>query len=109
MRASSAARAPVAILIGMRLAVTAALLCLGLLAWAMQPAMSQSTVPAAPVADTASAGQSDAPEKHAKRTACLKQAKLKKLVGAQKTAYLKDCRAESAPPNAPTSAMSASP
>jgi hypothetical protein len=93
----------------MRFAVTAVLLCLGLLAWAMQPAVSQSTSPATQLVDSSNAGQSDAPEKHAKRTACLKEAKLKKLVGAQKTAYLKDCMAASPPPNSPTSAMSASP
>jgi hypothetical protein len=33
----------------------------------------------------------DAAAKHAKRTACLKNAKAKKLVGAQKTAFVKDC------------------
>ena len=35
----------------------------------------------------------DAAAKHAKRTACLKEARAKKLVGAQKTAYIKDCTA----------------
>jgi hypothetical protein len=33
----------------------------------------------------------DAAAKHAKRTACLKDAKTKKLVGADKTAFLKSC------------------
>jgi hypothetical protein len=33
----------------------------------------------------------DAAAKHAKRTACLKDAKAKKLVGAEKTAFLKSC------------------
>jgi hypothetical protein len=33
----------------------------------------------------------DAAAKHAKRTACLKDAKTKKLVGADKTAFLKTC------------------
>jgi hypothetical protein len=33
----------------------------------------------------------DAPARHARRTACLKDAKSKKLVGAQRTAYVKDC------------------
>jgi hypothetical protein len=33
----------------------------------------------------------DAAAKHAKRTACLKDAKTKKLVGAEKTAFLKSC------------------
>jgi hypothetical protein len=34
---------------------------------------------------------SDAAAKHAKRTACLKDAKTKKLVGADKTSFLKNC------------------
>jgi len=34
---------------------------------------------------------SDAAAKHAKRTACLKNAKTKKLVGADKTSFLKAC------------------
>jgi len=33
----------------------------------------------------------DAAAKHAKRTACLKSAKEKKLVGAQKSAFVKEC------------------
>jgi hypothetical protein len=33
----------------------------------------------------------DAAAKHAKRTACLKEAKTKKLVGADKTSFLKNC------------------
>jgi hypothetical protein len=33
----------------------------------------------------------DAAAKHAKRTACLKDAKTKKLVGADRTAFLKTC------------------
>jgi hypothetical protein len=33
----------------------------------------------------------DAAAKHAKRTACLKDAKAKKLVGADKTSFLKTC------------------
>jgi hypothetical protein len=33
----------------------------------------------------------DAAAKHAKRTACLKDAKTKKLVGAEKTSFLKSC------------------
>jgi hypothetical protein len=37
----------------------------------------------------------DAAVKHAKRTACLKDAKAKKLVGAQKAAFLKHCVATS--------------
>jgi len=45
------------------------------------------TSPAA--ASTPSSG--DAAAKHAKRTACLKDAKAKKLVGADKTSFLKTC------------------
>ena len=33
----------------------------------------------------------DAAERHLKRTACLKEAKTKKLIGAEKTAFLKSC------------------
>jgi hypothetical protein len=91
----------------MRAAVTVILVCLGLLAWAMQPAVSQSTSPAAQFADAS--GQSDAPEKHARRTACLKDAKSKKLVGAQRTAYVKDCMAANPPPTSQSSASSTSP
>jgi hypothetical protein len=35
----------------------------------------------------------DAAARHAKRTACLKQAKAKKLVGAEKNSFIKDCAA----------------
>lgn len=54
-----------------------------------------STPAAAPAASAASApaAADDAAAKHAKRTACLKSAKEKKLVGAQKKAYVKDCTA----------------
>jgi hypothetical protein len=36
---------------------------------------------------------SDAAARHAKRTACLKQAKARKLVGAEKNSFIKDCAA----------------
>ncbi len=77
----------------------------------MQPAASQS-VPPPPVptgaAHTGADGaQSDAAEKHAKRTACLKDAKSKKLVGPQKTAFLKNCMAADAPQ--PLTSASSSP
>jgi hypothetical protein len=45
---------------------------------------------AAPPAVPAAANSDDA-AKHAKRTNCLKEAKVKKLIGAQKTAFIKDC------------------
>jgi hypothetical protein len=93
----------------MRLAFTASALCLSILVSAAQPAASQAPAPStaapasapAPVfapapASTAAAG--DAAAKHAKRTACLKETKARKLLGAEKTAFLKDCIG--APPEA---------
>lgn len=41
----------------------------------------------------AAAASDAAAKKHAKRTACLKDAKSKKLVGADKTLFLKNCMA----------------
>jgi 2-oxoglutarate dehydrogenase E1 component len=59
------------------------------------PAPTAPTAPAAPAAAAIpAAGTStdgDAAAKHAKRTACLKDAKAQKLVGAKKTAFVKDC------------------
>jgi hypothetical protein len=49
-----------------------------------------STTPPAPMG-SASGADNDAAERHAKRTACIKQARAKKLVGAHKTAYIKGC------------------
>jgi hypothetical protein len=50
------------------------------------PPVAATTTPApAPAADN------DAAAKHARRTACLKEAKARKLVGAQKSAFLKEC------------------
>jgi hypothetical protein len=46
-----------------------------------------------PAATSGTSADNDAAAKHAKRTACLKEARAKKLVGAQKTAYVKDCTA----------------
>jgi hypothetical protein len=48
-----------------------------------------AAAPAGSPAATPPAG--DAAAKHAKRTACLKDAKAKKLVGAEKTAFLRNC------------------
>ena len=54
------------------------------------PAATPATAAAAP--GTPAAGPpSDAAAKHAKRTACLKNARAKKLVGADKTSFLKTC------------------
>ncbi len=93
----------------MRLVITA-IVCLGSLSWAAQPAASQSVTPAVSADAVAAGNQSDAAEKHAKRTACLKDAKSKKLVGAQKTAFLKDCMSTDTPkPLTSASASSVSP
>jgi hypothetical protein len=104
----------------MRLAFTASALCLSILVFAAQQATSQTPAPstatpasiatpastatpapnvAAPTATPAStATAGDAAAKHAKRTACLKETKARKLLGAEKTAFLKDCIG--APPEA---------
>jgi hypothetical protein len=81
----------------MRLAFAASALCLGLLVLAAQPALPQTPTPATPAAAPAPV-VNDAAAKHAKRTACLKEAKARKLVGAEKTAFLKNCI--DAPPDA---------
>jgi len=94
----------------MRLSVaTVALsICLWPLAGAQLLAMSPSYAAAPPTAaappsaaapsappDGGGASADAAAALHTKRTACLKQAKAKKLVGAQKTAFIKDCVASS--------------
>jgi len=83
----------------MRLALAASALCLSalglsLLTLAAQPVTPQAVPAAATPAATAPSlapVASDAAAKHVKRTACLKEAKTKKLIGAQKTAFLKSC------------------
>ena len=45
-------------------------------------------------ATSASSADNDAAARHAKRTACIKEAKAKKLVGAQRAAFIKDCVAK---------------
>jgi hypothetical protein len=47
----------------------------------------------APAPATPAAAAPDAAARHAKRAACLKDAKAKKLVGAEKTSFLKTCMA----------------
>jgi hypothetical protein len=87
---------------GMRLGFAASGLSLCVLGLAVQSAMTQtaaqsgaagpSAATAAPAATvTPAAAAADAAAKHAKRTACLQDAKAKKLVDAEKTAFLKDC------------------
>ena len=81
----------------MRLAFTASALCLSILVFAARQATSQTPAPSTDTpASTAAPG--DAAAKHAQRTACLKEAKARKLLSAEKTAFLKDCIA--APPEA---------
>jgi hypothetical protein len=79
----------------MRCVALAAVLCLSVL----QFQSSYSAAPVGQAADPAPASSpaapppSDAAAKHAKLTACLKQAKSKKLLGADKTNFLKSCMA----------------
>jgi hypothetical protein len=67
----------------------------GELSWAASA--PPATVPPTPAATTpapaggTSSADNEAAARHAKRTACINQARAKKLVGAQKTAYLKSC------------------
>jgi hypothetical protein len=51
------------------------------------PAATASPAPAG----GASTADNEAAARHAKRTACINQARAKKLVGAQKSAYIKNC------------------
>jgi hypothetical protein len=57
------------------------------------PAKSSGSSPTkTPTPSAAQASEyNEAAAKHAKRTACLSQARTKKLVGAQRTAYVKGC------------------
>jgi hypothetical protein len=75
----------------MRLAFAAGAVCLSLVGIASQPEPPK-TSDAAIVASAGTADNEDA-AKHAKRTACLKEAKSKKLLGPDRTAFLKDCMA----------------
>ncbi len=84
----------------MRLAFAASALCLGALGLSFLTQADQPAPPPAASAPAASApaanapatsAASDAAAKHVKRTACLKEAKMKKLIGADKTAFLKSC------------------
>jgi hypothetical protein len=112
MRASSGRRQRAAIVICsqlplqleesvMRPAIAASALCLGLLLLAALPATPQTPAPPAVAAPSATQVANDDAAKHAKRTACLKEAKAKKLVGADKAAFIKNCM------EAPADAISA--
>ncbi|HLZ99984.1 MAG TPA: hypothetical protein VKP66_18750 [Steroidobacteraceae bacterium] len=56
---------------------------------AKAPAPKTATAPA--MQPSATPDASDAAARHAKRTACIKQARTKKLVGAEKNSFIKDC------------------
>jgi hypothetical protein len=80
----------------MRPAFAASASCLCLLVLAAQLATPQtpaSPSAAPPSAMTPAAVQvaNDAAARHARRTACLKEAKAKKLIGDDKTTFLKSC------------------
>jgi hypothetical protein len=88
--------------ITMRFSIVAVAVCVCLLplagAFAATPPPQRADVPgaaapgaAAAAAPPAASPSGDAAAKHAKRTACLKEAKAKKLVGADKTSFLKNC------------------
>jgi hypothetical protein len=90
----------------MRSGFPAAIVCLalslaGVAVYAQSPQTSpapQPTVPPAAAAPAVPATSSpttgsDAADRHAKRTACIKDAKTKKLLGPDKTAYIKNCAA----------------
>jgi hypothetical protein len=78
-------------------AAVAFLICLWPLAGAQSlvasasDAASSAPAPAPGAVDSGTASADAAAARHAKRTECLKQAKLKKLVGAQKNAFIKEC------------------
>jgi len=73
----------------MRLAFAAGAVCLSLVGIAGQPEPPKNPDPVTVAANTTSANDDAA--RHAKRTACLKDAKAKKLIGADRSAFLKDC------------------
>jgi hypothetical protein len=82
----------------MRSGHPAAVLCLALALLGAQLACAQSASPTAPAAAPPAAQAappantgSDAADRHAKRTACIQDAKTKKLHGPDKTAYIKSC------------------
>lgn len=81
----------------MRRAFAAIALCSSLAALAETPPAPQ-TPAAAPTTPSATQAGNDAAAKHAKRTACLKEAKARKLISAEKTAFIKNCTG--APPEA---------
>jgi hypothetical protein len=74
----------------MRLGLAASALCLCALGLGLLSPAAQPETPAQAASPAPAAG-GDAAAKHVQRTACLKEAKTKKLIGAEKTAFLKSC------------------
>jgi hypothetical protein len=68
---------------------------------AAPPPPAATTIATSASATASAAASGDAAAKHAKRTACLKDAKTKKLVGAEKTSFLKGCIAAPSQARAP--------
>jgi hypothetical protein len=82
--------------ITMRFSIVAAAACLCLMplagGFSATPPSQRADAPAAAAPGSPTTAPSgDAAAKHAKRTACLKDAKAKKLVGPEKTSFLKNC------------------
>jgi hypothetical protein len=87
----------------MRLSLPAIALCVCVIPFGLAAAGPSGNIPtfgapktvpatsAPPPAVPSDAPASDAAARHAKRTACLKQAKAKKLVGTGKNSFIKDC------------------
>jgi hypothetical protein len=81
-------------MISMRFPISARAAGLGIVLIAVQPAISQSERPTSPApAQTTTPDPSTSADaaRHVKRTACAKEARTKKLVGAQRNAYIKSC------------------
>jgi hypothetical protein len=109
MRPSSGRRKQAAILVcsqihlpfeepAMRPAIAASALSLCLVLLAAHGATPQMPVSPSVAPTPAAQVANDDAAKHAKRTACLKDAKSRKLIGADKTDFLKSCM--EAPPGA---------
>ncbi|MEO7205860.1 MAG: PsiF family protein [Steroidobacteraceae bacterium] len=83
----------------MRLAFAASTVCLSILSFSLLIQAAEAATPLAATAYAMPAATAttpapvagDAAAKHLKRTACLKEARTKKLIGADRTAFLKSC------------------
>jgi psiF repeat-containing protein len=83
--------------VNMRFSTVAAICLLPICgAFAAAPSAPRADVPGTAAQSApapAATAAPDAAARHAKRAACLKDAKAKKLVGAEKTSFLKTCMA----------------